>query len=71
MGAPQSPGARRDKADAYPELAQEGARHKILVSPLVLLCLICQWCALVWYVASYIPFGQKIIKSILGAMTEF
>ena len=25
------PGARRDKATAYPELAQEGARHKFLV----------------------------------------
>ena len=25
-----------------------------------------QWCALVWYIASYIPFGQKIITKILG-----
>ena len=25
-----------------------------------------QWCALVWYIASYIPYGQKIITKVLG-----
>lgn len=30
-----------------------------------------EWCALVWYVASYIPYGQKMIKMVVGKATEF
>ena len=33
---------------------------------LILLFIICQGCALVWYVASYIPYGRKIISKLLG-----
>ncbi|KAJ1672610.1 hypothetical protein EV182_006844 [Spiromyces aspiralis] len=32
-----------------------------------LVLVIIQFCALTWYSASYIPFGQKIIKSSCGA----
>jgi hypothetical protein len=32
----------------------------------VLLCCLLQWAAAVWYVASYIPFGQKIIAKLCG-----
>ena len=30
-----------------------------------------QWCALIWYIASYIPYGQKIITKILGRIADF
>jgi hypothetical protein len=33
----------------------------------VLLCVFLQWCAMVWYVASYIPFGQRMITRVLGS----
>ncbi len=39
--------------------------------PLILLCIILQFSALVWYIASYIPFGQKLISKILGRVTDF
>lgn len=32
---------------------------------IVLLVLICQMCAAVWYTASYIPYGRSMIKSTL------
>ena len=34
---------------------------------LILGCVFVQWCALIWYLASYIPFGQKIIKKVIGS----
>ena len=33
---------------------------------LILLFIVCQWGALVWYIASYIPYGRKIISKLLG-----
>ncbi len=30
-----------------------------------------QWCAALWYVASYIPYGQKMITSVLGRAVNF
>jgi hypothetical protein len=33
-------------------------------SLLILACVFVQWCALIWYIASYIPFGQKIITKV-------
>mmetsp|Transcript_1712 Transcript_1712/g.3839 ORF Transcript_1712/g.3839 Transcript_1712/m.3839 type:complete len:175 (+) Transcript_1712:25-549(+) len=33
---------------------------------LTLVCLICQCCALVWYCLTYLPFGQRMLKSCLG-----
>jgi hypothetical protein len=38
---------------------------------LVLFTVFLQWCALVWYIASYIPFGQKIITKIFKKVTNF
>lgn len=38
---------------------------------LVLICCVAQWCALVWYIASYIPYGRKILTKVLGRVTEF
>lgn len=31
----------------------------------------CQWCALIWYMASYIPYGQKMITKVLGKAIDF
>ena len=33
---------------------------------LLLLFVFLQWCALIWYIASYIPYGQRILKSVLS-----
>lgn len=33
------------------------------VTPLVIICAVLQCCASVWYSASYIPYGQRILKS--------
>jgi len=41
------------------------------VGPLILISVFAQWCALVWYIASYIPFGQKIISKTFKRVTEF
>lgn len=30
-----------------------------------------QWCAMIWYIASYIPYGQKMITSCLGRLVDF
>ena len=38
---------------------------------LVLLFIFVQWCALVWYLASYIPFGQKMITKFFSKITAF
>lgn len=43
-------------------LTLEGPMSKLIV----LLCVFIQWCALIWYIASYIPYGQKLIVSVLG-----
>ena len=31
---------------------------------IVLMLLFLQWSALVWYIASYIPFGQRVLKRL-------
>jgi len=41
--------------------------HKLLV---LIFCAL-QWCAAVWYVASYIPFGQKMITKFFSTVTAF
>jgi len=33
---------------------------------LVLICLALQFCAMVWYAASYVPYGRAMIKKMLG-----
>lgn len=37
----------------------------------ILIFCICQWCAMVWYIASYIPYGQKMITKCLGSLVSF
>lgn len=39
--------------------------------PIIIILIVTQWCALIWYLASYIPFGQKIIKKFVGGITNF
>ncbi|KAJ1910163.1 hypothetical protein IWQ60_010802 [Tieghemiomyces parasiticus] len=34
---------------------------------LSIIMVIVQFCALVWYCASYVPFGRKVIESVCGA----
>lgn len=34
--------------------------------PLCLICVAVQWCALIWYSASYVPFGRKMLRAFLG-----
>ena len=36
---------------------------------IVLITIFVQWCALVWYIASYIPYGQNMIKKAFSKMT--
>ena len=38
---------------------------------IILLCVFLQWCALIWYLASYIPYGQKMLTKVLGSATGF
>lgn len=38
---------------------------------LILMCVFLQWCALIWYVASYIPFGQKLITKFFKSVSSF
>ena len=38
---------------------------------LLLLFIFVQWCALVWYFASYIPYGQKMITKAFSSITNF
>jgi hypothetical protein len=38
---------------------------------LILFCIFVQWCALVWYLASYIPYGQRMIKGCFKSITNF
>ncbi|KAJ1856357.1 hypothetical protein LPJ73_002195 [Coemansia sp. RSA 2703] len=37
------------------------------IGVLCLILAICQFCALAWYSASYVPFGRKLIKNLCGA----
>lgn len=37
---------------------------------LVLICVIIQICAIVWYVASYLPFAQTMLKKCCGACAD-
>ena len=39
--------------------------------PVILVAIFLQWCALIWYIASYIPFGQKMIKGCFSRITDF
>jgi len=38
--------------------------------PLVLLSLAVQFVAMVWYVASYVPYGRKMIKKMIGGVCK-
>ncbi|KAJ2611084.1 hypothetical protein H4S08_003325 [Coemansia sp. RSA 1365] len=40
------------------------------IAVLCLIFAICQYCALAWYSASYIPYGRKMIKSTCGAFAK-
>ena len=37
---------------------------------LVIICVILQMVALLWYAASYIPFAQRMLKSCLGSCMD-
>uniref|UniRef100_A0A7S3U763 Vesicle transport protein n=1 Tax=Strombidinopsis acuminata TaxID=141414 RepID=A0A7S3U763_9SPIT len=37
----------------------------------ILLFCVLQWCAMIWYVASYVPYGQKMITKCLGSLVSF
>ncbi len=41
--------------------------HKLLVLGSVFV----QWAAMVWYIASYIPFGQRMISRMFKSVTDF
>jgi hypothetical protein len=34
----------------------------------VIVCMVIQLCAMIWYCASYIPFGRKMITTCLGSV---
>ena len=36
---------------------------------ILMLLVFCQWCALIWYIASYIPYGQRILKNVIRSTT--
>ncbi|KAJ1730957.1 hypothetical protein LPJ61_002765 [Coemansia biformis] len=40
------------------------------IAALCIVFAICQYCALAWYSASYIPYGRKIIKSTCGTFAK-
>ena len=40
------------------------------VAALTLVAMIVQFCALLWYCASYIPFGRQLLRRCLGKMTS-
>ena len=61
--------ARRRTATAiYLTMMLSTVVTALMDGPSILILLFCflQWCALVWYIASYIPYGQKIISKCLG-----
>ena len=37
---------------------------------LVLVCIAIQFCAMVWYAASYIPYGRALIKKTIGGVVK-
>ena len=37
---------------------------------LVLICVAIQFCAMVWYAASYIPYGRTLIKKTIGGVIK-
>lgn len=37
---------------------------------LVLVCIAIQFCAMVWYAASYIPYGRTLIKKTIGGVVK-
>jgi len=39
--------------------------------PILILLVFVQWCALIWYFASYIPYGQKMISRALGKALDW
>ena len=43
----------------YPGLDNRASLREVLV----ILCIMIQWCAMVWYSLSYIPFGRTILKT--------
>ena len=41
------------------------AAFKLKFAPLVLICVIIQFAALIWYIFSYIPFGRTCLKTLV------
>lgn len=39
-------------------------------APLTLVCIIMQFCAMVWYVLSYIPFGRSMMQKCCRQLAE-
>jgi len=39
-------------------------------APLVLFSLAIQFCAMIWYTASYVPYGRKMIKKMIGGVCK-
>lgn len=42
------------------------AAFYLKMAGVVILCLIFQMCAMVWYTASYIPFGRQILQAVMS-----
>ena len=40
------------------------------IGVLVLVCCAIQFCAMVWYAASYIPYGRTLIKKTIGGVVK-
>jgi len=42
----------------------------VSIGILVLICVAIQFCAMVWYAASYIPYGRTLIKKTIGGVVK-
>ena len=42
-----------------------------LIRPIFLVLIFAQWCALIWYIASFIPYGQTMIKKFFKSVGNF
>jgi len=36
----------------------------------VILCMLVQLCAMIWYCASYVPYGQSCIRNVVGGLCD-
>ena len=41
------------------------------IRPIFLVLIFAQWCALIWYIASFIPYGQTMIKKFFKSVGNF